>query len=122
DNVLIYSGDRGYIANIGGVDDSVGVQNANVYGKIHTGPNCPVSIGGGGGIGPHGNQTSSISTATGNGWVLQDSNFTFPDTTFPNTSSYLALPPGGTVVTTSYTYNSNGIPGASTYHNPPPQW
>jgi len=117
-----YSGDRGDIACNGGINDSVGVQNANIYGKVHTGPGCAVSIGSQGGIGPHGSQTASISTATANGYVLQDSNFTFPDTTFPNTSSYLPLPPGGTVVLTNYTYTANPVNGSSTYPNPPPPW
>jgi hypothetical protein len=117
-----YSGDRGDIACNGGINDSVGVQNANIYGKVHTGPGCAVSIGAQGGVGPHGSQTSSIATATANGYVLQDANFTFPDTTYPNTSSYLSLPPGGTVVSTSYTYNTNAVNGSSTYPNPPPPW
>ncbi len=106
-NSSLYSGDKGDMATNGGVEDTFGGGNANIYGKIHTGPNCPVTIGSQGGIGPHGNQTS---------------NFTFPDTTFPNTSTYLALPPGGTVVTTSYTYDGHPVAGSSTYPNPIPPW
>ncbi|MEY2429367.1 MAG: putative Ice-binding-like adhesive domain [Verrucomicrobiota bacterium] len=120
----LYSGDKGDMATNGGVEDSIGAGNANIYGKIHTGPNCPVTIGSQGGVGPHGNQTSSVSTATANGWVVPDANFTFPDTTFPNTSGYLPLPLGCPCprTTTSYTYTGNPITGAPTYPNPVPPW
>ena len=117
-----YAGDKGDIATNGGITNSVSIQNANIYGKVHTGPNCPVTIGPNGGIGPHANQTSSTATATANGGLVQDANFTFPDTTYPDTSSYLSLPPGGTVVTTSYTYTPNAINGSAAYPNPPPPW
>jgi hypothetical protein len=115
-----YSGDKGDIATNGGVGDTVGVGNANVYGKVHTGANGSVSFLPNGAVGPHGSQTSDLATAIGRGYVLQDSNFTFPDTTYPNTSSYLPLPPGGTVVTTSFTYNTNGVSGATVYPSPAP--
>jgi hypothetical protein len=38
----------------------------------------------------------------------------------PNTSSYLSLPPGGTIITSSNWYTTNAITGSPTYPNPVP--
>jgi hypothetical protein len=113
-----YSGDKGDMMTVGGITDSVSVQNGNIYGKVHTGPGCPVSIGPQGGVGPHASQTSDINTAIKNGYVVQDANFTFPDTTLPNTTGY-ATPPSGNVVTSS-NYVSSASTNSSNYPSPPP--
>jgi hypothetical protein len=90
-----YSGDKGDIATNGGITNSVNVQNGNIYGCLHTGANCPVSIGPNGAVGTHAWQASNSGIEPG--YVLQDANFTFPDTSFPNTSSFLT-PTGGVLV------------------------
>ncbi|HWW02088.1 MAG TPA: hypothetical protein VNZ64_20475 [Candidatus Acidoferrum sp.] len=113
-----YSGDHGDIATDGGITDSVSVQNANIYGKIHTGPNCPVTIGSQGGVGPHGSQVNSIPTAVADGYVLQDANFTFPDTTYPNTTGYLT-PTGGVVVVSTQVISTNAFSNAPIYPTGP---
>jgi hypothetical protein len=95
-----YAGDRGDMQTTAGISSSVSIKNANIFGKVHTGPNCPVTIGPQGGVGPHGSQVSSISSAISLGYVLQDANFTFPDTTLPSTAGYLQ-PASGNIVTSS---------------------
>lgn len=101
-----FSGDRGDIASIGGIIDSVSIQNANIYGKVHTAPNQPVSIGSNGGIGPHGSQAGTIAEAEAKGLLLRDANFTFPDTALPSTAGLMS-PSSGTVVVPTYTFSTN---------------
>lgn len=49
-----YSGDHGDVGTNGGITNgSVSVQNANIYGIVHTGPGCPVSVGSNGAVGTH---------------------------------------------------------------------
>src|SRR5579862_9894179 len=96
-----YSGDKGDVATNGGITNSVNVQNGNIYGYLHTGANCPVSIGPNGAVGTHSWQASNSGIEPG--YVLQDANFTFPDTSFPNTSSYLTPTGGVLVVSSNYT-------------------
>jgi hypothetical protein len=116
-----YSGDFGDIAtNDGLLSSSVGVQNANIFGTIHTKPDVPVSIGTQGGIGPHGAQVSDVTTAAEKGYILRDANFTFPDTTLPSTAG-LFQPTNGTVVAPVFKYNTNFITSA-VYPEPPPAW
>lgn len=108
-----YSGDKGDVATNGGITNSVNVQNGNIYGHVHTGPNCPVSVGPNGGVGAHSWQASNSGLEPG--YVLQDANFTFPDTSMPDTSTYVP-PTGGTVVTSSnafvtVTTSTNPLPG-----------
>lgn len=109
-----YSGDKGDIATDLGVIDSVAGGNADVYGHVHTGPGSPstaVQIGANGYIGPHsGFSNGSIAP----GYWLPDSNFTFPTTTYPNTSSYLT-PTNGTVVISS---NALSLGTSTTYTYP----
>jgi len=103
-----YSGDRGDIASIGGLVDYISVQNANIYGRVHTSPNQPVSIGSQGGIGPHGNQVGSIAEAERRGYILRDANFTFPDTTLPSTAGVMPTS-GGSFVVANYSFTTNAV-------------
>ena len=87
-----YMGDFGQVASNGGI---VGVGNANIYGKMHVGPNGGYSLGPNGGVGTHAWQAAHGSGVVEPGYFLQDANFTFPDTTLPNTSTgYLTPQPG----------------------------
>lgn len=116
-----YSGDRGDVLSDGGITSSfASPDNVNIYGKVHLAPGAPISMGPNGTVGTHVWQASNNGFEPG--YVLQDANFVFPDSTFPNTSGYLALPPGGTVVTSSYSYTTNAVSGSATYPNPPPPW
>lgn len=109
-----YSGDRGDIATDLGVIDSIAGGNAKIYGHTHTGPGSPstaVQIGPNGYIGPHSGFSAGVISS---GWWMPDSNFTFPTTTYPNTSSYLT-PTNGTLVTSS---NALGLGSSTTYTYP----
>ena len=107
-----YSGDKGDVAtdgsltNMGYTIDYVSIQNANIYGKVHLGPNCTVSIGSNGGVGPHGAQAGDVPTAVSKGYIVQDACFTFPDTTLPNAAGW-PMPSSGFVVTNGVSIHTN---------------
>ena len=85
----VYSGDEGDVACNGGlVNDSISIQNANIYGKVHAGPDVPVTIGAQGGVGTHAWQKNHKGFQ--DGYVLHDANFTYPDTSLPDTGGYSA--------------------------------
>jgi hypothetical protein len=83
----------------------VDIGNANIYGHLSTGPNVNVIIGKNGSIGSKEWQKSTGGKGIQDGWVKDDSNFTFPDTVLPyKTGLPLA---GGDVVTTSLAITSS---------------
>ena len=85
-----YTGNFGDVATIDSL--IVGVQNANIYGKLHTGPAGGYALGPQGGVGTHAWQAAN-GGGLQPGYFLQDANFTFPDTTTPDTSGYLTPQP-----------------------------
>jgi hypothetical protein len=95
----VYSGDKGDIASNDSVVAIIGIGNAEIYGKAHTGAEGTVTINGGW-VGPH---PKGVAGGHEEGWILQDANFTFPDTWLPYSSG---LPLGGpaTIVTVTYDY------------------
>ena len=111
-----YSGDKGDIASNGGITNSVNIQNGNIYGKVHTGVGCPVSVGPNGAVGTHAWQAGNSGLEPG--YVLSDANFTFPDTSMPNTSSYLT--PTGGVFTVTSNYTTSTATNVATYPSPTP--
>jgi hypothetical protein len=125
-----YSGDHGDIASNLGLVDSISGGNANIYGHAHTGTNASgqatMTLGPNGAVGEHSWQASHQGMEPG--WVLEDANFTFPDTTFPTTSGYMTATGGVLVVTsnaiTSWSTNSTSVPsplpwgGVITNNNP----
>jgi hypothetical protein len=108
-----YTGDKGDIASNGGVTDSVSIQNGNIYGKVHTGVGCPVTVGPNGGVGTHAWQSSN--TGFEPGYVIPDANFTFPDTTFPNTSSFQPPMAGNVLVGGTMKHYDNILWGGNKY-------
>ena len=91
-------------ANLG-ITNSIPGGNAGIFGHVHTAPTTNVpSLGQRGSIG----STSWRATHTGiqPGWWLQDANFTFLDTTFPDTSSFLT-PTNGWVTNIFGAYYDN---------------
>jgi hypothetical protein len=84
-----YTGDFGDVATVDSL--IVGVQNANIYGKLHTGPNGGYSMGPQGGVGTHTWQAAH-GGGLQPGYFLQDANFTFPDTALPDTSTGYLTP------------------------------
>jgi hypothetical protein len=103
----IYAGDHGDIASNLGLIDSINGGNANIYGIAHTGTNYnnqpTVFVGPNGGVGSHAWQASNKGIQ--DGWAMQDANFTFPDTTFPNTGGFLTST-GGVLVVSSNVVSS----------------
>ncbi|HZR17022.1 MAG TPA: hypothetical protein VFE51_06830 [Verrucomicrobiae bacterium] len=116
-----YSGDLGDIASNLGLVDSISGGNANIYGHAHTGTNtsgqATVTLGPNGAVGEHSWQSGHQGIEPG--WVLEDANFTFPDTTFPSTSGYMTATGGVLVVTsnaiTSWSTNTAFIPNPLPY-------
>lgn len=107
------AGDHGDIASNDGLYNTINVGNANIYGRAHTGHgNNTVSIGPNGAVGSHAWQASNTGTAQ-SGWSLQDANFSFPVTAFPNTSTYLS-PTNGTYNGVSYDHILAGATGPYT--------
>jgi hypothetical protein len=110
----VYAGDRGDVASNDGIVGTIGVGNAEIYGKAHTGAEGSVTINNGW-VGPHTNQVAGQYEP---GWILPDANFTFPTNTIPYSSG---LPLGGpeTIVTVSYDYSRTST-NSALYPNPPP--
>ena len=94
-----YTGDLGEVASNGGI---VGVGNANIYGKMHVGPNGGYSLGPNGGVGTHAWQATHGSGVVEPGYFLQDANFTFPDTSLPDTSTGYRTPQPGDFIFPTY--------------------
>ncbi len=107
--------DHGDIASNDGIVSTVSVQNANIYGRVFTGPGGTATVGSQGGVGTHAWQTSNNGLQPG--YVLDTANFTFPNTTSPINST-APPPPAGDVLTltglatNSTTFSSTTYPGA----------
>jgi hypothetical protein len=119
-NASIYTGDHGDIGTNGGLTNgsSINVGNANIYGTVHTGPGCPVAIGSQGRVGPHCCYATTVPQAINRGYIVQDSNFTFPDTVYPNTAGYLTPPPGYLLVVSNWVVSYATNVGVGTPHPP----
>ncbi len=110
-----YTGDHGDVATDASVD--VGVGNANIYGVLHTGPTGSYSVGPNGGVGTHAWQAANSGVEPG--YFLQNANFTFPNTTLPNTTGYLTPQPGS-IVTSTVNVTSNTVTQGTPPSPPPP--
>jgi hypothetical protein len=116
---LKYKGDKGDIATDLSIVDSINSGNANIFGHAHTGPGSPnnaVQNGANGWIGSH------VDYANGGkgidpGWWVDDANFDFPTTTYPDTSSFLT-PTNGWVTNITSVIVTNTSPVVVTV---PPQ-
>lgn len=133
------AGSNGDVASNATIMNSVDIGNANIYGRVATGPGGTVALGPNGGVGSHAWQTANPGTMQPE-WVTHDSNFTFPDTTIPYTSGL--TPASGNVVeeilvvttnsATSATFPGSSTPGlqtnvtatttSSAYPDPRPFW
>jgi hypothetical protein len=104
-----YAGDIGDVV----IDDSiiVDVGNGKIYGKLHTGTNGGYSFGPNGGIGTHA-WLAANGGGVQPGYLLQDANLTFPDTTLPDTTGYLTPQPGDIVL-----YQTNSVLVTNHYDN-----
>ena len=105
------AGDFGDVASNLGIVNAISVQNANIYGHLHVGPNGTATIGSQGGVGSHAWQASNNGFEPG--WAADDANFTFPTTTLPYTSG--PTPQPGTIVSVAYSTNTTYVNGTQTY-------
>lgn len=95
--------DNGDVATNYAVTNSVNVGNANIWGRVSTGPNGTVKIGSNGSVGNkawHAGNNSGAQT----GYVTDDMNVNFPDPVVPFSSGYYTSIPSGSVGGTSYDY------------------
>lgn len=105
------AGDAGDVASNEGIAGVISVQNANIFGKVHTGHGGTAAIGSQGAVGSHAWQGSG-NKGIQPGWATEDANFTFPDTTAPYSTGN--PPVAGDVVavsgtTTNTTYVNNSL-------------
>jgi len=108
------AGDMGDVASNDGIVGVVSVQNANVFGHVHTGYGGTASIGSQGYVGPHADYAAG-KKGIQPGWATDDANFTFPDTTAPYSSGILPGPddvvtPTGSTTNTAFVNNSLSYP------------
>jgi hypothetical protein len=94
--------DNGDVATNSGLINSLSVGNANVYGKVSTGPGGSISIGPNGSVGDAGWHAAG-STGIQPGASTDDMNVDFPDVDPPFTGGAWT-PSGGIWGGTSYTY------------------
>src|SRR5688572_22298163 len=113
------AGDKGDVASNGGIIGVGSVQNANIFGKVHTGPGGTVEIDLQGGVGSHAWQAANGYKGIQTGWTTDDANYTFPETGLPYDSGLDALP-GDIATVTGYSTNTTYVNGATAYPGPPP--
>ena len=96
--------DGGDIGTVSGLTNgaNISVGNANIYGKVSTGPKGSVSVGANGSVGDFAWQAAG-NTGIQPGWFRDDMNVTFPPVQVPFTGGYNA-PASGTVGGTNYNY------------------
>jgi hypothetical protein len=111
------AGDKGDVASNLGIVGIVSVGNANIYGKLKTGPGGSSSIGANGMVGSHDWQAAHT-TGIEPGWATDDANYTFPDVTFPYNTAPEPLP-GDIVAVSGFSTNSTYVNGSTTYPGAP---
>lgn len=100
---------NGDVATNSGLVNSLSVGNADIFGKVSTGPGGSVSVGSNGGVGDadwHANPANAGKIQPG--WSSDDMNVSFPDVSLPFTGGYST--PGGNPLTISSSgnYQING--------------
>ncbi len=93
---LSVSGDKGTVASVGGITNSVSIGNANIYGPLFTSPNETYGVGPNGAVGTHAWQAAN-GTGIEPGYYFNDANFTFPSTLAPYSTGI--MPTSNSVVT-----------------------
>ena len=112
-------GDKGDVASNAGIIGVVSVQNANIYGHVHTGPGGTATIGAQGAVGSHAWQNAG-NKGIQPGWATEDSNFTFPDTTAPYSTGLPPLKNQDIVAPLGVATNVTYVNGAATFPLAPP--
>lgn len=97
--------DNGDVATNSGLANSLNVGNANIFGRVGTGPGGSISIGSNGAVGSRAWQNAG-NTGIQAGWSANDMNVAFPDVGTPFSGGY-STPTSGTVDGNNYTYVLN---------------
>ncbi len=91
--------DGGDVATNSGLTNSLDVGNANIFGKVATGPGGSVKVGNTGAVGSQTWQSAG-NKGIQSGWSSDDMNVSFPDVQLPN--AIWTAPLGGTVGGVAY--------------------
>lgn len=78
---------NGDVATNSGLTDSVNIGNADVYGRVYTGPEDTVTMGPNGSIGPTfiaADRADTVAEALANGWIRQDFSADVPGVSLPS--------------------------------------
>jgi hypothetical protein len=95
-----YNGD---VATNSGLVNSLNVGNADIKGRVATGPGGSVAIGPNGKVGDEAWHASSTSSGIQDGWATDDMNVDFKNVEVPFTTGY-TMPAGGTEDGVNYNY------------------
>lgn len=113
------AGDNGDVYVNSSILNAINVGNANIYGKVATGPRGTVAVGPTGGVG----EKSWVATHPGQiqpEWHSDDMNFTFPETPLPFTTGIAPIPEDVVTVSNYVTEVPQtgtpgpGVPGVAT--------
>jgi hypothetical protein len=111
------AGDHGDVASNDGVVNTVSIGNANIYGRVYTGPGGTATVGINGGVGEHSWQAANDGIQPG--WYYNNANFTFPKISLPYDSG-LNPGPQDVLVISGSTSNSTSYANVTTLPNPAP--
>jgi len=78
---------NGDVASNDTIIDSINIGNADIYGKVYTGPNGTVSMGPNGSVGDtfvSGNRATDVATGIADGYIQSDFSVDVPDVTLPS--------------------------------------
>jgi hypothetical protein len=109
------AGDRGDVASNDGVLNTVAIGNANIYGKVYTGPGGTATVGVNGGVGDH--TWQAVNDGIQPGWYFNNANFTFPTLELPYNSG-LDPGPQDVLVISGSTSNATSYVNVTTLPNP----
>jgi hypothetical protein len=110
------AGDKGDVASNDGVVNTVSIGNANIYGKVYTGPGGTATVGINGGVGEHSWQAANDGIQPG--WYYNNANFTFPKISLPYDSGLNPGPQDVVVISGSISNGATSYANVTTLPNP----
>ncbi len=102
--------DNGDVSTISGLENALSTGNANIKGRLRTGPGGIANVGANGTVGSE-PWVDGGRLGIQPGWFSDDLNISLPDVNRPSDSGSLGSPGGGTVGTNTYRY----LLGSGTY-------
>ena len=98
--------DHGDVATSSGLQNAISVGNANIKGRLRTGPGGTASVGANGSVGDMA-WVNAGTRGLKKGWFADDMNVYFEPPPRPSTTGSLGMPSGGSVGATNYAYLLN---------------